>query len=203
MTPDPANWINRVFEWLDDILARLQRRCPKCGGSLYRVFSFWDKIALYFPLPHTIYAKHECDDCHARFRSYRTLTDVFLEAAWLGALIYLGEFRMLALACTITWFVVCGLMNKNASRGMTDTLCAGLLTGVLWALALVFGNKAIGQYFHDHTVVTFVPFVLVLFVPVGIVLVLDRYTNFELKEIEDESSMMLHNHQNDSQQHHK
>lgn len=203
VTPEPDHWINRMFDRLDEMLARLQRHCPKCGGDLYRVFSFWDKIALYFPLPHTLYAKHTCDRCHRRFRSYRTLTDVFLEAAWIGALLYLGEFRLLALACTITWLVVNGVMDKNVSRGMSDTLCAGLLTGILWALALVFGNKHIGQFFHDHTVLVFVPFVLVLFFPVGIVLVLDRYTNFNLEEIDGENSMMPHNHENDSQQHHK
>ena len=185
MPPEPDNWINRVFDWLDEILSRLQRRCPKCDGALHRTFSFLDKVALYIPIPHTIYATHECDECHAHFRSYRTLTDLFLEASWVGCLLYLGEWKPLALACTITWLITYSLAKDAVSRGMTDTLCAGLLTGVLWVLALVFGNKAFGNFFHEHAVAASPIFVCLLFTPVGIVLVLDRYTNFGLEELEN------------------
>ena len=53
----------------------------KWTGDLHRKFSLLNRIGLYLPLPHAIHATHECDRCHTRFRSFRNLTDLFLQAA--------------------------------------------------------------------------------------------------------------------------
>src|SRR5437867_4392329 len=107
----PAGWFERYWNSLDDGIRHLQRRCPKCGGELYRRFSFADKIGLFLPFPHTIYARHQCEKCHTWFRSYRTFTDLFLEAAWTSGFAYLGEWKPLALVCPITWLITSYVMR--------------------------------------------------------------------------------------------
>ena len=146
-----ARWVERACDAVDALLHHLQRHCPKCGGDLYRRFSRLDRIGLYLPLPHTIYATHQCDHCHARFRSLRSLTDLFLEAAWISALLLLGQWRPIALACPITWLVVTYWLKDSGISGH-DTITAGVLTGVLWLLALVFGNEPFRDFFMNHTV---------------------------------------------------
>ena len=182
MKPAAGRWINRVFDAVDALLRRLQRHCPKCGGDLYRKFSLLDKTGLFLPLPHTIYATHRCDGCQARFRSFRSLTDLFLEAAWVSALLFLGEWRLIALSCPITWLVVAYWMKESGDTSY-DTIAAGALTGVLWLLALVFGNEPFRIFFMNRSMALVVPVVLCLvLLPVAVVLVLDRYTNFQLQE---------------------
>jgi hypothetical protein len=181
MKREVDNWINRVFDGIDAALRRLQKHCPKCGGDLHRKFSLLDRLGLYVPLPHTVYATHQCDRCHALFRSFRSLTDLFLEAAWVSALLYLGEWRPIALACPITWLAVTYVMKDSGNSGY-DTIAAGVLTGVLWLLALVFGNETFRDFFMHHSVIAMPVTVCMLFLPVVIVLVLDRYTTFHLEE---------------------
>jgi hypothetical protein len=175
------SWFDRLEEGIDAVLHRLQRHCPKCGGCLHRKFSLLDKIGLYIPLPHTIYAKHQCDACHTRFRSFRSLTDLFLEAAWFSALLFLGEYRFIALACPITWLVTSYLM-KDSKDSSYDTIVAGMLTGILWLLALVFGNEPFRNFFFNHSIGAFFALLLMIFTPICVVLALDRYTSFQLRE---------------------
>jgi hypothetical protein len=175
------HWIDRVFNRIDALLQRLQRHCPKCGGDLHRKFSLLDRIALYLPIPHTLHAAHQCDRCGARFRSWRSLTDLFLEVAWVSALLYLGQWRLLALACPLTWLAVAYILKDSGNSGY-DTIAAGTLTGVLWLLALVFGNPAFREFFFHHSIAVMPVMVFMLFLPVAIVLVLDRYTTFQLEE---------------------
>jgi len=177
-----SSWFDRLFEKLDAALRRLQRHCPKCGGELHRRFTFLDKIGLYVPLPHTIHAKHECKDCHARFRSFRSLTDLFLELGWLSGLYVLAEFWPLALAGTITWLIISSLLKGSVSRGEADTLAAGIIVGIVWMLALVFGDLERGNYLMSHPAIMVPIMIFLLFGPVWVVLVLDRYTNFHLEE---------------------
>jgi hypothetical protein len=182
MTTGPAHWINKLFEMADAGLQKLNRPCPKCGGSLHRRFSLLDKIGLYFPLPHTIYAKHECEQCHAHFRSYRCLTDLFLEAGWLLGLYSLGRYWPLALAGTVTWMVAWFFAGREASRGEFDTVGAGIVLGIVWMLALMFGDMKRGAYLESHSVIMFLLMTFLVIVPPLIVLFLDRYTNFHLEE---------------------
>src|SRR5437773_10907466 len=105
MQPNTGSRFDKFCQHMDAALARLQRRCPKCGGGLYRKFSILDKIGLYVPIPHTIYARHQCEQCRTCYRSFRSGTDLFLEISWLSALYLLGELKPLALGCTLTWVV--------------------------------------------------------------------------------------------------
>jgi hypothetical protein len=182
MTSEPDNWLNRLSEKIDDALHQLQRHCPKCGGELHRRFSAFDKIGLYLPLPHTIYAKHECERCHTHFRSFRSLTDLFLEAGWVSALFILGEWWAFALAGTITWLILWLFVRDTMSRGEADTVAAGVVMGVVWLLALVFGDLERGRYLTSHPGVMFPLTIFLVLAPTWTVLVLDRYTNFNLKE---------------------
>jgi hypothetical protein len=183
MRTEPDHWFSRFCDRVEAELSRLQRHCPKCGGALHRRFSILDKIGLYVPLPHTVYARHECEACHARFRSFRSLTDLFLEAGWLSGLYFLGEFRPLAMAGTITWLVVAIPLKGSLPRGETDTVTAGVVTGIVWLLALVFGDLKRGDYLTRHPLVLFLLTLLFVFGSVWVVLFLDRYTNFRLKEV--------------------
>lgn len=180
MTTGPNQWPDRLFEKVDAGLRKLERHCPKCGGILHRRFSFLDKVGLYLPLPHTIYAKHVCEKCHTRFRSFRSLTDLFLEAGWLSALYFLGKYWPMALAGTLTWIIVSG--------GMYDTVGAGMILGIVWMLALMFGDATIGKYLESHPVVMFLLLVVLVIVPIVIVLFLERYTYFDLKEVDDDKN---------------
>ena len=180
MANGPDNWFNRLCDRADVWLHHLERRCPKCGGELHRKFSVLDKIGLYFPVPHTIYAKHICDKCHAKFRSFRGLTDLFLEAGWLAALFILGEWWAFALAGTIAWLIVSSSFKRDAPSGGNDTVGAGVVLGVVWALAMVFGDEERGKYLMSHQVVFFPMQLFFVFAPVCVVLILDRYTYFRL-----------------------
>jgi hypothetical protein len=106
---------------------------------------------------------------------------LFLEAAWLSALLFLGEWKPIALACPITWLVVTYLWKDNQDSSH-DTIAAGVLTGILWLLALVFGNQTFRDFFMNHSVAVMPVVICILFLPVCAVLVLDRYTNFRLRE---------------------
>jgi uncharacterized protein (DUF983 family) len=164
---------------LNRIETALTRRCPNCGGELYRTFSILDKIGLYIPLPHTIYAMHQCERCGTRYRSFRSGTDLFLEVSWLSALLVLGEFKPFALACTATWLVVSVWLKGEAC---VDTVAAGVLVGVLWVTAWVFSSPARGDYFSAHPIIMVPTLAVCTLVPVALVLVLDRYTTFGLRE---------------------
>jgi hypothetical protein len=164
--------------------AGLIRRCPKCGGQLHRCFSFLDKMGLFIPLPHTIYARHQCEKCAARFRSYRSLTDLFLELSWFSAGVYLGEFRLLALTCPLTWLIASRVMGKSNWDAGNDTIAAGILTGILWFLALIFGGGMRYGHLINHPLLAVPLLCLFIFAPIGIVLVLDRYTTFGLTELD-------------------
>src|SRR5436190_9040117 len=144
-------------------LAGLIRRCPKCGGELHRCFSFLDKMGLFLPLPHTIYARHRCEKCGTRFRSYRSVTDLFLELSWFSAGAYLGEFRLLALACPLTWLISSRVMGKSNWAEGNDTVAAGLLTGILWFIALIFGGGMRYGYLVNHPVLMFLVMCLFIF----------------------------------------
>jgi hypothetical protein len=179
-----SNWLEIAFDKLDASFARLTRPCPKCGGQLHRTFSLLDKLGLFIPLPHTIYARHQCEQCKTRFRSYRTLTDLFLEGSWVAACAYLGEFRLLALACPATWLICSRLVKDTWTEG-ADTVAAGVLTGVLWLLSLVFGGGMRHAYLLEHNVLMFLLTALLVLGPVWLVLFLDKYTTFGLVECED------------------
>ncbi|HSU54180.1 MAG TPA: hypothetical protein VLT36_08995 [Candidatus Dormibacteraeota bacterium] len=180
-----SNWFDTAFEKIDQSLAHLGRRCPKCGGALHRRFSLLDKLGLFLPIPHTIYAHHQCELCKTKFRSYRNLTDVLLEASWVGACAYLGDFKLFALVCPLTWLICSGMGKNNWSQG-TDTIMAAVLTGILWLLALVFGGDSKHSYLMEHNVVMFLATFLFVIAPIWVVLVLDKYTTFGLAEEEDD-----------------
>jgi len=171
-----------MFNRADAALARLQCRCPNCGGGLDRKFSLLDKVALYIPLPHTIYAHHECEGCHARFRSFLPLTDFYLEGSWSAATFFMGELWPIALACPLTWVIV-SWWSKREQLGAADTTMAGVTTGILWTLALVFGNLDRGGRMLQHPVMMMTLTAAVLFASAGLVLVLDRHTTFNLREV--------------------
>jgi hypothetical protein len=183
MKGERDHWLNRLCDKADAWLHHLERHCPNCGGELYRRFSVLDKIGLYFPLPHTIYAKHNCDKCHATFRSFRGVTDLFLEAGWLAALFILGEWWLFALAGTIAWLVVSSSFRRNTPSGSNDTIGAGVVLGIVWTLALVFGDEERGAYLMGHLVVFFPTVLFFVFAPVCVVLILDRYTYFRLMPV--------------------
>jgi|GEM_PF-6542438 len=185
MTNGPDNWFNRLCDKADDGLHHLERRCPKCGGALYRQYSVLDKIGLYFPLPHTIYAKHICDGCHAKFRSFRGLTDLFLTVGWLTALFILGEWWPFALAGTIIWLIVSSSFRRGVLAGDMNTVGAGVVLGIVVALALVFGDEERGKYLMSHLAVFFPLLVFLVLAPVCVVLILDRYTYFRLEALEE------------------
>lgn len=177
-----GRWTDSMFNRADATLARLQCRCPKCGGNLDRKFSLLDKVALYIPLPHTIYAYHECERCHTRFRSFLPLTDFYLEGSWSAATFFMGELWPIALACPLTW-LVCSWWFKREQLSGTDTTIAGAITAILWVLALVFGNLDRGGRMLQHPVMMMALTAAVLFTSVGLVLVLNRHTTFKLQEI--------------------
>ena len=181
MRDERDNWFGRLCDKADVWLDHLERRCPKCGGTLYREYSVLDKIGLYFPLPHTIYAKHVCDKCHLRFRSFRGLADLFLEAGWLTALFILGHWWPFALAGTITWLIVGSLFRRDAPNGNTDAIGAGVVLGIVLALALVFGDEERGNFLMSHLIVFFPLLIFLVFAPVCVVLILARYTYFRLE----------------------
>jgi hypothetical protein len=181
MTPEPDNRFNQFCDKADLWLQRLERRCPKCGGTLYRKYSVLDKIGLYFPLPHTIYAKHICEKCHAKFRSYRGLTDLFLEAGWISSLFILGQWWPLALAGTVTWLIVSSWFRRDILSGDMDAVGAGVILGIVLALALVFGDEERGKFLMDHQIVFFPLLAFLVLAPVCVVLILDRYTYFRLE----------------------
>jgi hypothetical protein len=189
MENEPDNWINRTCDKFaakaDVWLHRLERHCPQCGGELQRQYTFLDKVGLYFPLPHTIYAKHTCDKCHARFRSFRGLTDLFLEAGWLSALFILGEWWAFALVGTLTWLIVSSSFKRERLNGSMDSIGAGVVLGVVLALALVFGDEERGKYLMSHFVLFFFILMFLVLAPVCVVLILDRYTYFQLKPLEE------------------
>jgi hypothetical protein len=168
-------WINGAFDRADGLLARLQRHCPRCGGGLERQFSLLDKIGLHLPLPHTIHARHECEQCHARFVSYRPLTDFYLEASWTAAVFLMGELWPIALACPLTWLIA-SRWCRSRGLGNQDTILAGCVTAILWILVLVFGDLERGRRLLEHAIVMMPLIILALFVSLGMVLVLDRYT---------------------------
>jgi len=184
MKPRKTNWLTRLSDLVDKGLGRLQRRCPKCQGNLHREFSILDKVGLYFPIPHTVHAHHQCARCHARFRSYRTLTDVFLTIAWVSGLVVLGDYWPLALAGTIAWLGTWHFMKGSASRGEADTVSAGVVIAILWVLALVFGDLDRGTYLTEHRLILAAILLVLTVAFVWMVLVLDRYTNFGLKEVD-------------------
>jgi hypothetical protein len=188
MGNEPDNWINRwgdKFEAkADRWLHHLERRCPKCGGELHRKYTFLDKLGLYFPLPHTIYARHLCDKCGAMFRSYCGLTDLFLEAGWLSALFILGEWWAFALAGTLTWLIISSSIRGRQPNGSMDSISAGVILGIVLALALVFGDDARGQFLMNHFILFFFVLLFLVLAPVCVVLILDRYTYFQLKPLE-------------------
>ena len=180
-----ARCVNAAFAVAEAGLTRLQRRCPKCGGDLRRRFSLLDKIALYVPLPHTVRAQHECEECHARFRTFRPLTDFYLEASWSAATWCMGDLWLIALACPISW-VVTSWWFKREAGGNVDTTAAGAMTAVLWVLALVFGNLERGGRLLQHPVGLVLLTAVLLFLSTGIALFLDRYTAFNLREVGNE-----------------
>jgi len=110
------------------------------------------------------------------------LTDLFLEVGWISGLFIMGEYWPLAFAGTFTWLIISFLMNSTTSRGEADTLAAGVVTGIVWLLALVFGDMERGEYLMNHTVIMVPTMIFLLFGPTWIVLILDRYTNFRLRE---------------------
>ena len=143
-------------------------------------------MGLFIPLPHTIYARHRCEKCGSRFRSYRSLTDLFLELSWFSAGAYLGEFRLLALACPLTWLITSRIIGKSDWNEANDTVAAGMLTGILWFLALIFGGRMRYAHLPDHTLLMFLLICLFIFVPILLVLLLDRYTTFGLTSADEE-----------------
>ena len=179
------SWFDTFFDKIDNSLQRLARHCPKCGGELNRSFSLLDKIGLFLPLPHTIYAHHSCEQCGARFRSYRNLTDLFLEVSWVAACAYLGEFRLLALACPLTWLIASWILGKQNRFEGDDTVFAGVLTGVLWLLAIVFGGNLRHASLMNHTILFFLLTLCFVLGPIWLVLALDKYTTFGLKDAEE------------------
>lgn len=95
---------------------------------------------------------------------------------------YLGEYWVLALVCPLTWLIVTHWI-KLPTLGM-NTLVAGMLVGIMWALALVFGNEELASFFFETGLGKFLYFVLLIVlivVPGLLVLFLDRYTTFGLK----------------------
>jgi len=178
-----AHWLNALFEKLDAHFAHLTRHCPKCGGELHRQFSLLDKIGLFLPMPHTIYSYHRCEECNTRFRSYRNLTDLFLEASWVACCAYLGEFRLLALACPLTWLISVRWIGKATWSNGTDTIAAAVLTGILWILAIVFGGNMKHASILNHTFLFFLLLLALVLLPVWLVLLLDKYTTFGLKDL--------------------
>lgn len=188
MENEPDNWINRAGDRLtakaDKWLHHLERRCPKCGGELQRNYSFLDKVGLYLPLPHTLHAKHLCDKCGARYRSFRGLTDLFLEAGWLSALFILGEWWAFALAGTLAWLIVSSSFKGNKANGSMDSVGAGVVLGVVLSLALVFGDEQRGKFLMSHLVLFFATLLFLIFGSVCVVLILDRYTYFRLTPLE-------------------
>ena len=181
VTREPDNWFNGLCDKADVWLHHLERRCPQCGGALYRKYSVLDKIGLYIPLPHTIYAKHICDKCHAKYRSFRGLTDLFLAVGWITTLFILGEWWPFALAGTTTWLIVSSSFRRDTPNGSMDTIAAGVVLGIVIALALVFGDEERGKYLMNHLIVFFPLLLFLIFTPVCVVLILDRYTYFRLE----------------------
>ena len=175
-------WFTTFFEKIDSHFANLTRHCPKCGGQLDRQFSLLDKIGLFLPMPHTIYAYHCCEQCGTRFRSYRNLTDLFLEASWISCCAYLGEFRLLALVCPLTWLISARWVGKAGWGSGADTVAAAVLTGILWFIAIVFGGGMKHASILSHSVVSFLLLLALVLLPVWLVLLLDKYTTFGLQE---------------------
>jgi len=163
--------------------AKFGRRCPLCGGCVYRDFTLLEKIALFLPFHLILKAKHHCDSCGRRFTSARNVTDFLFVVLFGSATYLLGEDWVASMIVLVIWLLV-SLIKPKGPVGPSHTFIAAVILSTLWFFLFVLKARPSAEFMNEHGSTLFGLFVVSGFLFSCGMLYVDRLTYGKLTPVQ-------------------